>query len=323
MVIFLHGGGLFSSATSYVPWLCPRFCRQCAMSGKVCVEVDYPLSRLPLELAALAPCILSAAAVLSVATLGQLASGGLVVSAWLVFAAMRWGRQRIQHPLHLKACAMAVAWAQAHVGDYGGDPGKIVLWGHSAGGQLSALLAFASEALVPSVRFGPIAGLVLLSAPLDYRVGALSRLHPLARAVVRALLLREPFGGPQAMETASPLAWLDSSLDGAVGGTASNAIPPLPAVVAEAHWEFVVPWVNRQAAPILCPALGAAALQRRGCLTFIERIEGADHFGALTQCRHLLVDSHPFWEKVAARALVLNSNHMKDLFSVALSIEVV
>ena len=37
--------------------------------------------------------------------------------------------------------AMAVAWVFRHIGDYGGDAGKIILSGHSAGGYLVSMLA--------------------------------------------------------------------------------------------------------------------------------------------------------------------------------------
>jgi dipeptidyl aminopeptidase/acylaminoacyl peptidase len=35
-----------------------------------------------------------------------------------------------------------VAWVQAHIRDFGGDPRRIVLMGHSAGGHTAAFLAF-------------------------------------------------------------------------------------------------------------------------------------------------------------------------------------
>lgn len=36
--------------------------------------------------------------------------------------------------------AKALAWTHRHVGEYGGDPGRIIVAGHSAGAQLAALL---------------------------------------------------------------------------------------------------------------------------------------------------------------------------------------
>ncbi|WP_375444557.1 alpha/beta hydrolase [uncultured Fibrella sp.] len=38
-------------------------------------------------------------------------------------------------------CAQAVAWTSLHIANYGGDPNRIYVMGHSAGGGLAALLA--------------------------------------------------------------------------------------------------------------------------------------------------------------------------------------
>ena len=44
-----------------------------------------------------------------------------------------------QHPAHVSDVAAAVRWVVDHVAEYGGDPKKIVLMGHSAGCHLVAL----------------------------------------------------------------------------------------------------------------------------------------------------------------------------------------
>src|SRR5690242_13019993 len=36
--------------------------------------------------------------------------------------------------------AKAVGWVHAHIGEYGGDPNRLVVGGHSAGAQLAALI---------------------------------------------------------------------------------------------------------------------------------------------------------------------------------------
>jgi acetyl esterase/lipase len=60
--------------------------------------------------------------------------------------------------------ASAVAWVEQHVKQFGGDPGNIVLMGHSAGGQIAAMLALDHDFLR---KFGAdpacISGLVGLS----------------------------------------------------------------------------------------------------------------------------------------------------------------
>jgi len=59
-------------------------------------------------------------------------------------------------------CARAVQWATQHIGEYGGDPNRIYVMGHSAGGGLAALLATEDELFT---RLGmdknPIKGAIL------------------------------------------------------------------------------------------------------------------------------------------------------------------
>jgi acetyl esterase/lipase len=46
-----------------------------------------------------------------------------------------------KYPAFMVDVARAIAWLRAHVGEYGGDPERIVLMGHSAGSHIAALLA--------------------------------------------------------------------------------------------------------------------------------------------------------------------------------------
>lgn len=47
----------------------------------------------------------------------------------------------VQVPDQADDCARAVQWVSQHIGDYGGDPSRIFVMGHSAGAGLAALLA--------------------------------------------------------------------------------------------------------------------------------------------------------------------------------------
>lgn len=77
-------------------------------------------------------------------------------------------------PQQADDCARALAWTVAHINDYGGDPARIVLLGHSAGGGLAALLATGSDTLLAKHGLPPTAAhAVLLDDPagldmLDY-----------------------------------------------------------------------------------------------------------------------------------------------------------
>ncbi len=47
----------------------------------------------------------------------------------------------VKHPEHARDSARAFAWVQANIARHGGDPARLFLMGHSAGGHLTALLA--------------------------------------------------------------------------------------------------------------------------------------------------------------------------------------
>lgn len=48
---------------------------------------------------------------------------------------------KVEVPAMADDCARAVVWATEHIGEYGGDPQRLYVMGHSAGGGFAALLA--------------------------------------------------------------------------------------------------------------------------------------------------------------------------------------
>jgi acetyl esterase/lipase len=46
-----------------------------------------------------------------------------------------------QHPVNVNDVARAIAWVHDHATEYGGDPGKLFVMGHSAGAHLAALVS--------------------------------------------------------------------------------------------------------------------------------------------------------------------------------------
>jgi acetyl esterase/lipase len=73
---------------------------------------------------------------------------------------------QVKFPLFLDDGALAVAWVQKHAHEFGGDPHRIVLMGHSAGGHEAAFLAY-DRRLLQKAGANPqwIVGLVGLSGP--------------------------------------------------------------------------------------------------------------------------------------------------------------
>lgn len=81
----------------------------------------------------------------------------------------------VQHPQHAQDVAAATAWLYRHGAEYGGDPRRLYLAGHSAGAHLGALVALdarylAAEGLSEPVIAGVagFAGAATPLAPLRY-----------------------------------------------------------------------------------------------------------------------------------------------------------
>lgn len=79
---------------------------------------------------------------------------------------------RAKFPGFMDDAAKAVAWGKAHAADYGGDPNRLFIAGHSAGAQIAALLGTDKRYLARvGVPIGEIRGVIGLSGPYDFVVG--------------------------------------------------------------------------------------------------------------------------------------------------------
>jgi acetyl esterase/lipase len=73
---------------------------------------------------------------------------------------------KIRFPTFVEDGARAVAWVQQHARDFGGDPDRLVLMGHSAGAHIAALLALNPSCLAAAgVHSHSVAGFIGLSGP--------------------------------------------------------------------------------------------------------------------------------------------------------------
>ncbi|MGE4651773.1 MAG: alpha/beta hydrolase [Myxococcota bacterium] len=70
----------------------------------------------------------------------------------------------VTHPAHVQDAAAAFAWTIEHIADYGGDPKRVYLAGHSAGAYMAALLALDDSYLL-EVGLSPTAsrGMIAIS----------------------------------------------------------------------------------------------------------------------------------------------------------------
>jgi acetyl esterase/lipase len=70
----------------------------------------------------------------------------------------------VAHPAHVEDLATAVAWVRRSVAEHGGDPQRVFLTGHSAGGYLATLLVTnRSHLAARGVGLEPIRGLISVS----------------------------------------------------------------------------------------------------------------------------------------------------------------
>jgi acetyl esterase/lipase len=76
------------------------------------------------------------------------------------------------HPAQIEDVAAAFAWTVKHIAEYGGDPNRLYVGGHSAGGHLAALLTL-DEAHLRAHQLSPklIRGVMGLSGVYDFGVG--------------------------------------------------------------------------------------------------------------------------------------------------------
>jgi acetyl esterase/lipase len=105
---------------------------------------------------------------------------------------------KARFPAFVDDGAQAVAWVQQHAREFGGDPQRIVLMGHSAGAHMAAYLAFNHDYLK---RAGGkpegIAGLIGLSGPYVLR--------PNSRVLHRI------FGKPYTTQDWQPVHFVDAT----------------------------------------------------------------------------------------------------------------
>lgn len=74
----------------------------------------------------------------------------------------------VQHPAHVRDVARAYAWIVDNIAQHGGDPSRIVLSGHSAGGHLVSLLATHERYLSErNLDESPIQGVIGISGVYD------------------------------------------------------------------------------------------------------------------------------------------------------------
>ena len=76
---------------------------------------------------------------------------------------------QVVFPAFIEDSARAVAWARRHAAEYGGDPSRIYLVGHSSGAHMAAMLGTDARFLrAVGMRPRDLAGIVGLAGPYDF-----------------------------------------------------------------------------------------------------------------------------------------------------------
>lgn len=113
----------------------------------------------------------------------------------------------VQHPAHVQDVATALAWVEAHSADYGGDPTRLYVMGHSAGAHLAALVAMDEQYLeAEGTGLEALSGVILLDGA-GYNVAT-----PAQFARGRAQeMYRTAFGDdPAGWDSASPITHVEA-----------------------------------------------------------------------------------------------------------------
>jgi len=76
---------------------------------------------------------------------------------------------QVKFPAFMQDAAQAVAWVQAHLHEWGADPRRVYLLGHSAGAHIASLLALNAEYLhAVNLDTGVLRGIIGLAGPYDF-----------------------------------------------------------------------------------------------------------------------------------------------------------
>ncbi len=74
---------------------------------------------------------------------------------------------KVKYPAYVDDAASAFAWTVKHIAAYGGDPRKVFIGGHSAGGTLALLVGFDPDRLKPhGLTLGSVAGIAQVSGQI-------------------------------------------------------------------------------------------------------------------------------------------------------------
>ncbi len=157
------------------------------------------------------------------------------------------------YPDNLEDVSMALQWVVDHIAEHGGDPSRIVVFGHSAGGHLASLLA--THRNYTELR-SAIRGTISLSGAYD-----LNALNPLFWNTIISQTFPGGFDNTELLADGSPMTYLADDL----------APPPFYIL----YCQLDAPSLPEQAKNF------DDALSRQGYQHTLSYLEGYDHVGEM------------------------------------------
>lgn len=86
---------------------------------------------------------------------------------------------QVQYPVFIEDSAAAMRWARDHAAEYGGDPQRLFIMGHSAGAYNAAMVALDERWLAKvGMTRRDIAGFIGISGPYDFLPTPLKNIQP-------------------------------------------------------------------------------------------------------------------------------------------------
>jgi acetyl esterase/lipase len=176
----------------------------------------------------------------------------------------------VKSPAFIEDGARAVAWARAHAREYGGNPDRLYLMGHSAGAQIAMMLALDSEYLA-AVGGSPawLHGVIGLAGPYDFL--------PFTRGYMNDL-----FGPPQRFAASQPINYVTANAPPTllVHGLKDTTVYPkntinLEAALVAAGARTTAKYYANAAHSDLIAALSPLARRRAGTLADIREFINA------------------------------------------------
>ena len=298
LTVWLPGGGLFRVSSFLIRLALPEM----AARGHIVIAPCYGCST---------PRVLVCTRVWIVVSLLTLALR-LIPGAWpglyeaMILAALAavavfavtTANPTVRFPQHIQDAARGVRWALDHGAALGADTSRIVLAGHSAGGQLAALMLLQPRWL-EEVGVGPerVRGLCLLSPVLDWTFLGAASVSAIWRRALYEVYIRTQYGVAHncdyeaQLAAASPLAL----------ARAGAAHPDVPVLLLRAGRE--VPGFNEMAHRIM-DIEGYERELRKQQLTWLvhDRVHDGSHVTAQLHLGKTCFElSHPFWKAVFGR----------------------